>query len=150
MGTPTFRYQILIKGISLLFMILFVYAATSKLLSYEQFQIQLRKSPFISSYSILLAWMIPFVEYVIVGLFIIPKYISIAFYFSFSILILFTVYIGLVLNLSDHIPCSCGGIISNMGWKEHFVFNISFIILALIGIMILRRHKNNNNLKYST
>lgn len=142
MATPIIPYQIVIKAISFLFIVLFVYAATSKLIIYEQFQIQLRESEFLSSHSELLAWLIPFIEYVIVGLFLFPKYVLTAFYGSFSIILLFTLYIIAALNFSESVPCSCGGIIAKLGWSEHIIFNLFFIALAFIGIVLIKRQGN--------
>lgn len=141
MTTTLFRYQILVKSISLLFIILFVYAATSKLLVFEQFKLQLGNVPFISNDAHWLAWVIPFIEYVIVGLLLIPKYLLTAFYASLSLLIVFTLYLMLVLNFSDHIPCSCGGIIAALSWKAHLVFNSIFILFAFMAIKLLKKQK---------
>tara|TARA_R110000868_G_C10803953_1_gene757336 strand:- start:638 stop:1075 length:438 start_codon:yes stop_codon:yes gene_type:complete len=143
MAQGTLRYQILVKSISLLLLVLFVYAATSKLLLFDQFKIQLSKSPFISDHAGWLALIIPFMEYVISGLFLFPKYVLTALYASFSILLLFTLYIFLVLNFSTTVPCSCGGIIANLDWKEHFVFNTVCILLSLIGISSYRKLKQH-------
>lgn len=124
------------KIASMLFIVLFVYTATSKLLNIELFQLRLARFPFISTYAIWIAWGVPFLEIVIAGLFLFPKYILTALYASLSLLTIFTTYIILVLNFSDSIPCSCGGVISKLGWNEHLIFNIAFIALALLGILM--------------
>jgi hypothetical protein len=135
-------YQSIPKIIGILFIILFVYAATSKLLAIEQFKIQLGKSPFISIYASWMVWTIPVIELLIVGLFIFQKHLLVAFYSSFTLMTLFTIYIFLVLNFSDSIPCACGGIISTLGWRAHFVFNMGFMLLALIGIITTHKQRN--------
>ena len=135
-------YQIIPKIIGMLFIVLFVYAATSKLLAVEQFKIQLGKSPFISAYTDWMVWMIPLTELSIAGLFLFQKCLLTAFYGSFTLMTLFTIYIFLVLNFSDSIPCACGGILSTLGWRAHFVFNTGFILLALIGIITIHKQKN--------
>jgi hypothetical protein len=48
---------------------------------------------------------------------------------------MFTTYIVIILNFSENIPCSCGGILENMTWGQHLVFNCIFIIIGAIGIM---------------
>ncbi|WP_348636557.1 MauE/DoxX family redox-associated membrane protein [Mariniflexile litorale] len=136
------NYQIIAKWIRVLYIILFVYAATSKLLNIYAFKIQLDKSPFISAYAHWMAWSLPFIEYVIVGFFLFSKYMLFAFYASFTLLSLFSIYIVSVLNFSDSIPCACGGVLSYLGWKSHVVFNIFFMVLALIGIFITRKHQS--------
>lgn len=135
-------YQSIPKIIGILFIILFVYAATSKLLAIEQFKTQLGKSPFISMYANWMVWIIPLVELLIVGLFIFQKHLLVAFYSSFTLMTLFTIYIFLVLNFSDDVPCACGGIISSLGWRAHFLFNIAFILIALTGIIIIHKQRS--------
>lgn len=145
MGCSKTLYQIITKIIGILFIIMFVYAATSKLLAVEQFEIQLGKSPFISVYANWMVWMIPLTELSIVVLFLFKKYRLLAFYASFSLMTVFTTYIILVINFSDSIPCSCGGVLTKLGWKEHVVFNAIFIIMALLGILLQKKQNNYHN-----
>ena len=148
MDRSKWQYQIIPKAISLIFILLFVYAATSKLLDYGQFQFQLSKSPYVSQYSNCLGWGIPFIEYCIAILLAYPKYMLTALYASLGIMIMFTGYIYAVLEYSDFRPCSCGGIISSLDWEEHLVFNLLFIALALTGITLIHKNKTdqiNNN-----
>nr|WP_281682026.1 MauE/DoxX family redox-associated membrane protein [Zunongwangia profunda] len=49
-------------------------------------------------------------------------------------MIVFTIYIWYTLNYSDYIPCSCGGIISDLNWTEHLIFNLFWIVFAIIAI----------------
>lgn len=142
--------QIATKIASLLFIVLFVYTAVSKLLTIGQFKLQLEQFPIISSYADWIAWGIPVIEILIVGLFLFPKFILPAFYASFSLMTIFTTYIILVLKFSDSIPCSCGGVISALGWKEHLILNIAFIILALLGIRLSSKRKKYLSLKNTT
>lgn len=130
-----------LKFVSFLYIILFVYTATSKLIHIEQFHVRVAKMPFISEYSSLIAWSVPAIEILIAGLFLFPKYILSALYSSFSLMSIFTVYIIIVLRYSDSIPCSCGGVISTMSWKEHISFNCGFIALSLIGILLIQKNK---------
>ncbi|MEO6868113.1 MAG: MauE/DoxX family redox-associated membrane protein, partial [Ginsengibacter sp.] len=53
--------------IASLLILLFVYAAMSKLMMYSNFRNQVRDSPFISSFSFI-AWMLPVMELVVAGL----------------------------------------------------------------------------------
>jgi len=128
-----------------MYVVMLTYAATSKLLDFEQFKIQLGQSPIITAYADWVAWGIPLIEYMIVGLFLVPRFTLLAFYASFSLMIMFTTYILLILNFSDYIPCSCGGVLEDLGWTEHIVFNVGFIIIAAIALFYLER--NSTTLK---
>lgn len=137
-------YQITIKLVQFLYITLFVYAATSKLIAFDTFKTQLIKSPFLSSYADWMVWSIPLLEYTIAILLLFPKVLLTALYGSLALMTLFTTYIFAVLNFSDSIPCSCGGLISNLSWKEHFIFNILFIAFAILGIILINNQKNNH------
>ena len=125
----------LIALFSILLTILFVYTAVSKLIHLELFQIRLERMPFISPFAQWISWGIPFLELVIAGLLLLHRYRVIGLWASVVLLGLFTIYIMAVLQFSDSIPCSCGGIISILGWRDHIILNITFMIFALLGII---------------
>jgi uncharacterized membrane protein YphA (DoxX/SURF4 family) len=119
-----------------LFAVLFLYAATSKLMEFDLFQAQIGKSPLIMGYSKWLAIVVPAIEIIIAIMLVIPQLQLAALYASYSLMFLFTAYIAFILTVSPYVPCSCGGILSKMGWTEHLIFNIVFTLLAVIGISI--------------
>lgn len=127
-----------------LFMLLFIYAATTKLLEYDLFKAQIGKSPLILKYADTFAWMVPGIELLITVMLFIPRLWLIGLYASFSIMVAFTLYIVFILAFSPYVPCSCGGILSSMGWAEHLIFNIAFTILAAAGIYLLTRQTSKN------
>lgn len=131
-----------VNSICFLYILLFVYAAVTKLLDFQQFKFQLEQSPILSFYSPLLAWLIPLAELTIVVMLFIERSRLAAFILALSLMTMFTAYIFIILNFSNYIPCSCGGVLERMSWTEHFIFNISFLILAILGIVIVWK-KNN-------
>ena len=136
------RKQIVVELISFLFILLFVYAAINKLTDYQKFVVQLGQSP-------LLMGLAPYVAVLVIGIeLVIPILLSFAatrlagFYVSFSLMVMFTAYIAIILNFSSFIPCSCGGILETLGWHEHLVFNTFFVLLALCGIILESKTEN--------
>ncbi|UFH34909.1 DoxX family protein [Flavobacterium acetivorans] len=125
--------------ISYLFIVLFTYAAVNKLLDFENFQVQLGQSPLLSAFAGWVSWGVPIVELIIALLLVFPKYRLAGLLAAFSLMVMFTAYIIIILNFSSFVPCSCGGILEKMSWTQHLVFNIAFILLAAAGILILRR-----------
>ncbi|TKC62205.1 hypothetical protein FBD94_08260 [Pedobacter hiemivivus] len=119
-----------------LYVLLFLYAATSKLMEYDKFQLQISKSPIITDYAYILVWMVPALEIIISIMLIINRTVMLGLYAAFGLMSLFTAYIYTILNFTDSIPCSCGGVLEKLGWTEHLIFNIAFIALALIGILM--------------
>jgi hypothetical protein len=122
-----------------LLVLLFVYAAVSKLLDFEGFRTELAQSPLLSAYAGLIAPAVIIAELLFTLLLCINTTRLIGLYLSFFLMIAFTVYIFLILNYSDFVPCSCGGIIEKLGWTEHMIFNICFALFALVAIRITEK-----------
>ncbi|RKS03051.1 MauE/DoxX family redox-associated membrane protein [Flavobacterium sp. 102] len=124
----------IIYTISLLYILLFTYAAVSKMLDFQNFQAQLGQSPLLSIFAEILSITVPLVEIVLSILLMIPKLRILALYFSCFLMFLFTVYIVMILNFTSFIPCSCGGVLEKLGWQEHLIFNCAFVALGLLAI----------------
>ncbi len=121
--------------ISGLFILLFFYAASSKLLDYQKFRIQLGKSPLLAPFATWMSWIVPALEIgIAIALCFKSSQIK-ALYAAFSMMVVFTAYIVVILNFSEYIPCSCGGILENMSWRQHLVFNILFTLLGVAGVL---------------
>ena len=125
-----------VQGIGFFFILLWVYAATAKLLDFEAFSVQLGQSPLLSAYAGVLVWLVPLSEYVLSGLLLFPKTKRVGLYGSLCLMTAFTTYIIIILNYADFVPCSCGGILESLGWTEHLIFNIACILLALIALLL--------------
>lgn len=131
--------NLIIEIVSLLYIVLFVYAAVSKLLDFQTFKVQLGQSPLLSAYANWVAYSIPSIELIIAILLITIRFRYIALLASFGLMVMFSVYITIILNYSSFIPCSCGGILSQMNWKDHLIFNIIFMLIALIAIALYKK-----------
>ena len=128
--------------ITYLYVLLFLYAATSKLIEYDKSQLQMSKSPIITDYAHVLVWMVPALEIIISIMLVINRTVMLALYAALGLMCLFTVYIYAILNFSDNIPCSCGGVLQKMTWSQHLLFNIVFILLAIGGILLQSKITN--------
>lgn len=126
-----------------LYIILFVYAAVSKLMDFQKFSVQLGQSPILTAYAGLLAWTVPASELIISMLLVLPRARLYGLYAGFSLMLMFTTYIVLASRFSDYVPCTCGGIIENLSWTGHLIFNVAFNLMALAGILlhIERKHE---------
>ncbi|WP_291068593.1 MULTISPECIES: DoxX family protein [unclassified Empedobacter] len=121
-----------------LFIVLFVYAAVSKLMDFETFQTQLGQSPLLASYAISISYGIIILELVTAVLLMFERTRKIALQISLLLMVMFTTYIVIILHFTPFTPCSCGGVLEKMGWTEHLIFNVVFVGLALIGIRITK------------
>lgn len=130
-----------LKWTALAFIFLFCYAAANKLLEFDTFRVQLGQSPLLAPYAHWVAIAVPFTEIAISLLLASPRLRHVGFLFSFGLMVMFTAYIIIILNYSAFVPCSCGGILSEMGWTEHLAFNSAFVLLALGAVVVDERAK---------
>lgn len=133
----------IIKIISYLLIFLFVYAATNKLIDIETFKVQLGQSPLLTPFAEWVSWLVPGFELLISVLLLTERFRLIGLYAGYSLMVAFTAYVVAILGFSDFVPCSCGGILEKLGWKEHLVFNIGFVILA--GSAVILDSRTNTN-----
>ena len=126
------------------FVILFTYAAISKLIDLRLFKAQVSQSPLLIDHAEAIVWLVPIAELLISGLLLIPKTRLVGLYLSFGTMVAFTTYIIAILKFSDYVPCSCGGILSSMGWTSHLVFNLAFVLLAIIAIWTMHKEQNES------
>ncbi|MEO9172896.1 MAG: MauE/DoxX family redox-associated membrane protein [Mucilaginibacter sp.] len=138
----------------LLLCLLFVYTATSKFLDYDKFVFQMRLAPvpLMKPIAPVLGWLIPAVEFILavalaMGIFI-PAIKIKAIQVSAFLLVGFEIYIAIMLLSGSRLPCTCGGIISTMGWKQHLFFNAFFIVTAILSIKYLKKHKTSSSAKH--
>ena len=132
------KREILTQTISCLLVLLFVYAAGSKLMDYTKFRVEIGKSPLLTAFSGLVAITIPIIELLIALLLSFSRTRLLGLYASFTLMVLFTAYIFYILRFSPYVPCSCGGVLQKLNWTTHFYFNIFFDLLAALGVLTHR------------
>lgn len=130
-----------IEIICFLFIVLFLYAAGSKLTECNKFIGQVGKSPLLTNYAEWIAWMIPAIEIAIAIMLIIPKARLAGMCAAFGLMVMFTFYIIAILSFSEKLRCSCGGVLSMLGWKEHLFFNAVYVLLGLTGIILINKQE---------
>lgn len=145
------RRQLLIDLICGLLILLFVYASVAKLLDYPNYYGEINGQPLPNVLTPFIVWTLPTLEMLIATGLMIERTRLTALWATFILMSLFTLYVGLILaNVFGVIPCACGGVINNFGWKEHLWFNIFFTILPLIAIWLNRKPKQKPKAILST
>jgi len=119
-----------------LFVFLFVYASVSKLLDYETFENQLGQSPLLSAFADWVAPGVIILELLIAFLLFFERTRLVALFGFYTMMVLFTTYIVIILNFTAFVPCSCGGVLEQMGWTEHLIFNVGVMGLSVVGILV--------------
>ncbi len=130
-----------VEFISYFFILLFCYASISKIMDFENFQIQISESPLLSAYAEFLPFAIIILELIIAGLLCYRKTRNTGLIGSFILMLIFTGYIFIIIRTSENLPCSCGGILEKMSWHQHLYFNIGCVVLSVIALGL--------NLRYS-
>lgn len=127
--------ELIIDILVYLFILLFVYTATSKIYGFRDFNSVLYSIPLFGSAHFILAVLIISLQLVIGLLLIIPSTKSFGLYATLILLIIFTVYLIYMVSFAATLPCSCAGLSPNLTWENQIWLNIILIVLAGFGIL---------------
>lgn len=135
--------------LSRLFIAMFLYTGIAKLNDPEKFYATLEASQLVSPFASFLTYAVPIFELILCVLLLIPDNVrvkktpirKIGFIAGGGLMLLFTVYIGLMLSLygKEKLPCSCGGFISELSWTAHIYFNLAFVGLSMWALSLYKR-----------
>jgi len=131
--------RIIVDVVCYLFIALFIYTAVSKLIAMDTFKLILVNYPLIGRYHNAVAYLVPLVEIGISITLILPITRKIGLIASMILMVLFLIYILYMFYIDSSLPCSCGGIIAKLSWKNHSWFNSGLILLAFIGLKIYKK-----------
>lgn len=144
------KRAIVVEIIVMLFVVLFLYTAISKLMEYDIFREQLSESPILHAVATPVAIGLPILEFLLVAMLMIPRWRLRGLYASTALMAAFTIYIIVLMNIADHLPCSCGGVLAQLSWGEHIVFNCVYIVLGLLGIWLERKLRKGASGEWKT
>lgn len=129
-----------------LLILMFTYAASIKLMEYDQSKLQMMKQLIPAGTAPVLTWLVPVAELTIVGLLLFKKTRLIGLYASAGLMLLFSGYIAVAMSgWLGQKPCGCGGILEHMSYWQHLVFNLFFVGAAIASIILQKRSNANNN-----
>lgn len=140
-----YRRRVALEVIVFLCVLLFVYAAVSKLMIYEYTAAQLKLAPLTAPIAGFVAWAVPVSELLIATMLCFSRWRLAGLYAFMALMTLFTIYIVQTLFFSEQLPCQCGGAIGLLSWSEHLLFNIGFMLLAVVAIMLQRGFHDRND-----
>jgi len=138
------KERFLIFAVSAL-IILWVYTAGSKVVEFQEFRHQLKLQHFNNALISLLLVILPLSEALTAFLLSSSASRMPGLYASLLLLTVFTIYIMLILlGFFDKIPCSCGGVLKEMSWKTHLLFNASFLSLNLWAVYYIKQKERRS------
>lgn len=136
--------------ITFLLIILFAYTATSKVIDYHKFVFQMRLAPvpLMKTLAPAIGWIMPLAEWMLVialgrGI-IFPRRLLLPLWMSLFLFLLFEVYISVMLLSGLRLPCTCGGVISEMSWSQHLIFNAVFLLLNGIALWLHKKDRQHH------
>jgi len=145
----TYNIQLIsIQLISILLITLWVYTALNKAMDIGLFRAQLARQPIPQELANILVWLLPAIELLAASLLMFTKTRKAGMFFSFLLMLVFTGYVALaVIGYWENIPCSCGGVLNQLEWKDHLWFNLFFTALAGTGVYLLRQLHRKDGLQ---
>jgi uncharacterized membrane protein len=126
----------LIEVISALFILLFLYTSLNKIYDHKLFQFVLSKSPLVRDSASLVSYFIPIVEILVSIFLLIPRTRIIGLWSSLVLMSVFTAYIAYMIVSTPKLPCSCGGVLKQLSWNEHLLFNLCFVAFATTALYL--------------
>jgi hypothetical protein len=133
-----------IEIIVFLYVILLLHTGTSKMMEYNIFKDQLTESLGISSLAKVIAVTLPWFEFLIAIMMLLPKWRYKGLISGVLLMSAFTLYILFLITFSPELPCSCGGLMSQLSWNEHVIFNSTFIIMGIAGALLQKQVYREN------
>ncbi|NII26833.1 hypothetical protein HB364_17215 [Pseudoflavitalea sp. X16] len=114
-----------------------------KLIDVTAFRDAMFKSPVLRPYVTELAYIIPVAEILICLLLLFDKTKTAGYYASLLLLTLFTGYIIYILvKYGSMLPCSCGGVITQLSWKQHLFLNAFFLLITIRALYITHKQQH--------
>jgi len=140
------KKNIALEIICFLLILLFVYTAVSKFINFDNFRkFVVTQTPLLRPVAGAMAIVIHAAELLASCLLIIPRFRKLGLYTSFILMAIFTGYVVYALYFAPKVPCACGGIIREMSWRQHLIFNSAFTIAAFIAIRLHNKPGNPNS-----
>jgi putative oxidoreductase len=118
-----------------LLILVFCYSAFTKLADQNTFRDVLARGIFPDPVAFVLSFALPLLELGTAGLLFFPNTRKAGLLLSLLLLNAFTVYLVYMILFAPDLPCSCGGVLEALSWKQHVIFNLFLIILTLLAIL---------------
>lgn len=131
----------LIEIITALFILLFLYTAISKITEHDTFRTILSKSPLLKLSAGLLSWLLPVTEIITSILLFLPFTRKHGLILSLGLMAVFTIYVAYMVLFVPNLPCSCGGVLKELSWNQHIIFNLFFTALGALALRLIYKQK---------
>lgn len=122
---------ILVSCLILVFIL--AYTTASKLFNWPHYIRAMLAQPFAGWLNHLLVYAVPALETIAIMLLLIQSTRKTGLWLTTALLFLFTAYAAWILRTGqDKTTCACGGLFSQLSWKNHLLVNTVITLLALL------------------
>ena len=128
-----------IEIISSILILIFAYTGITKLIELERFRTIISLSPVISWAANVISFVLPIIEIITAIVLVVPGSRKWGLFVSFFLMCLFTLYIGYMTFFAPDRSCSCGGVLENISWQGHLIFNVVVTGLTGTGIWLYNK-----------
>lgn len=139
------KKAIILEVICYAFILLFTYAALSKLFMFRLNLFDLGRSPLIGDFAPFLSVFLPVSELAISAMLFFPKTRKWGLYGATGLMFAFTAYVLVLFRTQESLPCTCGGLIRELDWHGHLALNIGYTIAGAVGIWLHRTQDRIEN-----
>lgn len=144
------KKQIIVEVIAFAVIILFLYTGFSKLFDPGLFKYDLFKQPIAGWLQPYLQWFIPLSEILVAATLIFERTRRAGLLLAFCIMAVFSIYSAAVLlHFFAFVPCGCGGLLRMLSWPQHLIFNLFFLVLITIGLILQHNRTDINSVRIS-
>lgn len=118
-------------------LLLWIPVVIDKVVNFKAFTSSIINQPFSDQLGYFLTYALPVLESSTIVMLLSKKLRMAGLILSTTLMMVFTGYIAAaLLGAWDSLPCGCGSVISGMNWMEHFFFNLFFLALSTVGLII--------------
>ncbi len=135
---PINRIEFFIAIITVVLILFWLYAAGTQISDFNKFKGEMNNQVFSGVISNVLAYLIPVLEITIAGLLVYSFTRLWGMIFSFSLLLVFSTYVGLaLLNVFSRMPCTCAGLLGGSStWEWNLTLNLIVTAVAAAGLIL--------------
>jgi putative oxidoreductase len=142
-NTPAVKRNLIVSICAILLIILFVYTGASKWVNLRSFLVDINNQPLPDNLTPTIAFLLPASELMTAVLLLWDKLRLIGLLLATVIMSVFTIYsILITAGVFENVPCACGGMIRGLSWPQHLLLNFSFLVIALVGLLMEQKSKS--------
>jgi hypothetical protein len=132
------KHSTFVEIISSMFILLFLYSAINNIFQIQPGVEVLQFVPLFGISPETIIWSSSAMEFLVALLLFFPRTRKAGFIASLVLIAVFTLYIIYLIKFDPRLLCSCGAIILQLTLKQHLLLNVVLMILALIGIRLVK------------